>query len=74
MAPSPLPRPIHHLCYLHTGINEMVVEAVLNGDRKLLVEAMSLDPSTGTMDFRRVPELCDDLLRANRKWLPRFFG
>ena len=42
-------------------------------DRKLLVEAMSLDPSTGTMDFGRVPELCDDLLRANRKWLPRFF-
>ena len=69
-----LPRPIHHLCYLHTGINEMVVEAALKGDRKLLVEAMSLDPSTGTMDFGRVPELCDDLLRANRKWLPRFFA
>ena len=69
-----LPRPIHHLCYLHTGINEMVVEAALRGDRKLLIEAMSLDPSTGTMDFGRVPELCDDLLRANRKWLPRFFA
>ena len=51
----------------------MVVEAALKGDRKLLVEAMSLDPSTGTMDFGQVPELCDDLLRANRKWLPRFF-
>ncbi len=68
-----LPRPGHHLCYLHTGINEMVVEAALNGDRRLLVEAMSLDPSTGTMDFSRIPELCDDLLNANRKWLPRFF-
>ena len=69
-----LPRPIHHLCYLQTGINEMVVEAALNGDRRLLVEAMSLDPSTGTMDFGRIPELCDDLLNANRKWLPRFFS
>ena len=69
-----LPRPIHHLCYLHTGINEMVVEAALNGDRRLLIEAMSLDPSTGTMDFVRVPALCDDLLNANKKWLPRFFA
>ena len=68
-----LPRPIHHLCYLHTGINEMVVEAALNGDRKLLIEAMSIDPSTGTMDFGRIPELVDDLLNANKKWLPRFF-
>ena len=68
-----LPRPIQHLCYLQSGINEMVVEAALNGDRKLLIEAMSLDPSTGTMDFKDVPKLCDDLLNANRRWLPRFF-
>jgi len=68
-----LPRPVHHLCYLHCGINDMVVEAALNGDRRLLVEAMSLDPSTGTMDFSKVPQLCDDLLNANKQWLPRFF-
>lgn len=68
-----LPRPIHHLCYLHTGIIEMAVEAALKGDRELLIEAMSIDPSTGTMDFSKIPQLCDDLLMANRKWLPRFF-
>ena len=69
-----LPRPVHHLCYLHTGINEMVVEAALNGDRKLLVEAMSIDPSTGTMNFSDIPQLCDYLLNANKQWLPRFFN
>ena len=68
-----LPRPIHHLCYLHTGIIEAVVEAALKGDRRLLIEAVSLDPSTGTMDFSRIPDLVDDLLKANRKWLPNFF-
>lgn len=68
-----LPRPIHHLCYLHSSINEMVVEAALKGDRNLFVEAMSLDPSTGTMDFKKIPQLCDDLLYANKQWLPRFF-
>ena len=68
-----LPRPIHHLCYLHTGIIEAVVEAALKGDRRLLIEAVSLDPSTGTMDFSRIPDLVDDLLKANKKWLPNFF-
>ena len=68
-----LPRPIHQICYLHTAINEMVVEAALKGDRNLFVEAMSIDPSTGTMDFQKIPQLCDDLLEANRQWLPRFF-
>ena len=68
-----LPRPIHQICYLHTAIIETVVEAALKGDRSLFIEAMSMDPSTGTMDFRKIPQLCDDLLKANRKWLPRFF-
>lgn len=68
-----LPRPVHHLCYLQSSIVEMVVEAALKGDRKLLVEAMSLDPSTGGMDFGKIPQLCEDLLYTNRKWLPRFF-
>ena len=68
-----LPRPVHHICYLHSSINEMVVEAALKGDRQLLIEAMSLDPSTGVMDFSHIPDLCDDLLHANKKWLPRFF-
>lgn len=68
-----LPRPVHHLCYLQSSINEMVVEAALKGDRQLLIEAMSLDPSTGTMDFAQIPKLCDDLLHTNKKWLPRFF-
>jgi alpha-galactosidase len=68
-----LPRPVHHLCYLHSSINEMVVEAALKGDRQLLIEAMSLDPSTGTMDFQKIPQLCEDLLQTNKKWLPRFF-
>ena len=51
----------------------MVVEAALKGDRQLLIEAMSLDPSTGTMDFGKIPQLCEDLLHTNKKWLPRFF-
>lgn len=68
-----LPRAIQPLCYLHSTINEMVVEAALNGDRRLLIEALSMDPSTATMDFSRIPDLCEELLNANKEWLPNFF-
>jgi len=69
-----LPRSIRELCSLHGTINEMVVEAALSGDRRLFIEAMSMDPSTGTTDFRKIPDLCNELITANKKWLPRFFS
>jgi len=69
-----LPEPIRVLCDLQLSVTEMAVQAALTGDRRLLIEALSLDPSTGTMDFCRIPDLCDDLLRANKQWLPRFFA
>lgn len=68
-----LPETIRVLCSLHNSINEMVVEAALKGDRRLLIEAMSIEPSTGTMDFKKIPEMCEELLEANKEWLPRFF-
>lgn len=68
-----LPETVRALCSLHTTIMDMVVEAALSGDRKLLIQAMSLDPSTGTAHFGKIPQLCQELLTANQKWLPRFF-
>jgi len=68
-----LPGAIGSLCRLHGDIQQMTVKAALEGDRKLLLEAMSLDPSTGVMNFMEIPDLMNDLLDANRQWLPRFF-
>jgi len=67
-----LPGAIGSLCRLHSDIQSMTVRAALDGDRKLLIEAMSLDPSTGPMDFADIPKLADELLKANKQWLPRF--
>ncbi|HML46068.1 MAG TPA: hypothetical protein PKE04_04885 [Clostridia bacterium] len=69
-----MPGAIGSLCRLHLDIIDMAVKAALDGDRRLLVEAMSLDPSGGTADFAKIPALCDELLMANRQWLPRFFS
>ena len=51
----------------------MTVAAALKGDRRLLLEAMILDPSTAHADFASISTMCDELLASNRKWLPRFF-
>ena len=50
----------------------MTVAAALSGDRDLAVQAMSLDPLSAGSDFSEIAAMTDDLLLANRAWLPRF--
>ena len=68
-----LPGPIGTLCRLHSDVHELTVEASLAGDRDLAVQAMSLDPLSAGADFSEIGEMTDELLMANRQWLPRFF-
>jgi alpha-galactosidase/6-phospho-beta-glucosidase family protein len=68
-----IPGAVGSLCRLHADIQAMTVRAPLDGDRALLVEALSLDPSNAPMDFADIPKLAEELLSANRQWLPRFF-
>lgn len=68
-----LPGSIGSLCRLHVDVHELTLRAALEGDRDLFVEALSLDPLSGTADFSELCDLADYLLNANRKWLPRFF-
>ena len=68
-----LPGAVGSLCRLHVDVQEMTVQAALRGDRELLVEALSLDPLCAGADFAEIGELADELLAANRRWLPRFF-
>lgn len=56
-------------------VQEMTVEAALTGDRSLALKALLNDPMTGAVrDFRQVERMLDELLHANRKWLPQFCG
>lgn len=61
------------LCRLHADVHDLTVQAALSGDRKRLVEAISLDPSSGCADFSELTDLADDLVKANKAWLPRFW-
>ena len=68
-----LPGAVGTLCRLHCDVHELTLRSALEGSRELLVEALTLDPCTAAADFAELGRLADDLLQANRKWLPRFF-
>lgn len=68
-----MPPCIDSLCRLHIDVVELVVQASLTGDRDLFTKAVCLDPSTGGADFLDLPKLAEELLEANKEWLPRFF-
>ena len=51
---------------------ELTLTAALEGSRQKLIEALTLDFSCQAVDFRLISKLADDLLHANKEWLPRF--
>jgi len=55
----------------HIISQELTVEAALQGDRRLVVDAMLALPMI--RDFAAVPKMVDELLETNREHLPRFF-
>ena len=67
-----LPGAVSSLCRLHTDVHEMTLDAALKGDRDLAVQAMSLDPLSAAADFSEIAAMTDELLLANREWMPRF--
>ncbi len=54
----------------HVVNQELIVEAALTGDRQLVVQAFLGDPLVG--DFRTAPQMVDELIEANRAYLPAF--
>lgn len=67
-----LPGALGSLCRLHAEVQELTLHAALSGDRDLFVQALSIDPMSGCADFSELGEMADELLQANRQWLPRF--
>jgi alpha-galactosidase/6-phospho-beta-glucosidase family protein len=54
----------------HVVNQELIVDAALSGDRQLAVQAFLGDPLVG--DFRSTPRMVEELIEANRAYLPRF--
>ena len=68
-----LPEVIRSFCRLHSDVRELVIKAALEGSRQKFVEALCLEPMNYLMDLDEIGYMADELLEANREWLPRFF-
>lgn len=55
----------------HVLNQELTVEAALTGDRDLVLQALLNDPLVHNLEDAE--KMTDELLEANRKWLPQFF-
>ena len=66
-----LPPGIQAVVARHVANQEMIVEAALNGDRRLALHALLNDPLVRDLDT--AGPMLDEMLAANRRYLPRFF-
>jgi alpha-galactosidase/6-phospho-beta-glucosidase family protein len=69
---GPLPLPIQSICNTHVVNQELTVDAAMNGDRRLCLQVLYNDPLIREFDY--VPQMLEEMLEANRAYLPRFFG
>lgn len=69
----PLPETYAALLRQYVALQHQMVRAALSGDRDEVFRALMLDPTTqARLDIDQTAQLCDELLAANREFLPLF--
>jgi len=68
------PAPCAEWTRRHVAVQEMTVEAAVNGDADLVRAAIALDPLGGRIDARAIDAMTTELLAATAAWLPQFAG
>lgn len=54
-------------------VQNLTVQAAVEGDRQLALQALVLDPMCYNLEVSRIRSMLDDLLEANQEWLPQFY-
>ena len=67
---SPMPESIQAIVRPHTVREEIIIEAALEGSFEKALAAMTTDPLVGNGNLAK--PLLEDLIAANREWLPQF--
>jgi alpha-galactosidase len=71
---GPLPPAIAAVCNLVGAVQDLTVEAAMKGDRNLALQALLTDPLTYSLEIETAQKMLDEMLEAQRVWLPRFFS
>jgi alpha-galactosidase len=66
----PLPEGIAELCRRELALSSLTVDAVVQGDRELALQALLLDPMINDIDRARA--ILDDFLKTFAEYLPQF--
>ena len=72
IAVGSLPAPVASILRRHVENQEMTVEAGLTGNRKLAFQAMLNDPLLQGLSLHEASQMFDELLEANKAYLPQF--
>lgn len=72
LAIGKLPEKILPLVEIHCRIQLMTMRAALDGDRKLAIEALSIDPLCSHLSKGEVIRMGEELMAATSEWLPQF--
>jgi alpha-galactosidase len=71
--PGPLPAGCAAINRMSIGVQDLAVQAGIEGDKELLHQAIALDPLTGAqLTLPRIREMVEEMFEAESKWLPQF--
>lgn len=70
LALGELPRGIAALCKQQIDVQHLVVDAGVNGDRKLVMQALLTDPNIPSAEAAQ--NIYDELMEVNKPYLPQF--
>jgi len=68
-----LPPQLAALNRTNINVQELIVEAALNGNREAVYHAVMLDPLTAAVcTLPQIHAMVDEMLEAQQPWLPEF--
>lgn len=64
---------VQNVLQKHISNQEMTVQAALAGDRNLALQVLLNDPLSSRLTIAQASELLEEMLEANKQYLPNFF-
>ncbi len=68
-----VPAGVQNILQKHISNQEMTIRAALSGDRNLALQVLLNDPLSSRLTIPQASQMLDELLEANKQYLPQFF-
>jgi len=68
-----VPAGVQNVLQKHISNQEITIQAVLTGDRRLALQVLLNDPLSSRLKIAQAGQLLEEMLEANKQYLPKFF-